>query len=141
MSKRSDRAVAAHKSGFNCAQSVLLAFCDRYEIDERMAAGVASALGGGLRCGEVCGAASGAALVIGLKYGQRDAADQQSKAHCNEEIKRFMFAFGEKCGAVRCADLLGELYGAPTPEQELRRGAMCDGFIRTAVELLEGMGY
>lgn len=141
MSKRSDRAAAAHKSGFNCAQSVLLAFCESYGLDERAAAGLASALGGGLRCGEVCGAASGAALVIGLKHGQRDAHDQKSKAHCNEEIKRFMSAFGEKYGAVRCADLLGDLYGERTPEQELRRGALCDGFIRKAVELLEAMGY
>lgn len=141
MSKRSDRAAAAHKSGFNCAQSVLLAFNKDLGLDERTAAGIASALGGGLRCGEVCGAASGAALVIGMKYGQRDAADQQSKARCNEEIKRFMSAFGEQCGALRCADLLGELYGERTQEQELRRGALCDGFIRTAVELLEAMGY
>ncbi|MEA5039357.1 MAG: C-GCAxxG-C-C family protein [Clostridiaceae bacterium] len=141
MSERSERAVAEHGRGFNCAQSVLRMFCEDYGLNARDAAALACGLGGGARCGELCGAASGAVLAIGLRYGQREAEDQEGKRHCAEETKRFLEAFQERCGALRCADLLGKLYGERTPAQEQQRGVLCGGFIRMAVELLEEMGY
>ena len=49
------------REGYNCAQSVLLAFGDLTGLEEDMAAKLASSFGGGLgRMREVCGAVSGA---------------------------------------------------------------------------------
>ena len=42
-------------SGYNCAQAVAVAFCDVTGLEERQAARMASAFGGGLgRMREVC---------------------------------------------------------------------------------------
>ena len=53
------------REGYNCAQSVLLAFGDVTGLDENTAAMLSSSFGGGLgRMREVCGAVSGAAMVL-----------------------------------------------------------------------------
>lgn len=140
MSERALRAVSEHESGFNCAQSVLRVFCEKYGLNANAASALACGLGGGVRCGEICGAASGAVLVIGLRYGQRDASDQEAKKHCAEQTKQFLSAFRQQCGALRCADLLDGL-SSGTPEQEQQRRMICGNCIRTAAELLEEMEY
>lgn len=70
MSEKSEKALALHNQVYNCAQSVVGAFCENYGIELEHALRLAGGLGGGLRSGEVCGAVSGAVMVIGLKYGQ-----------------------------------------------------------------------
>ena len=56
--------------GYNCSQSVLLAFCDDLGFDEQTALMLASPFGGGMgRLREVCGTLSGAYMALGLKRG------------------------------------------------------------------------
>ena len=53
-------------SGYNCAQSVVLAFKDDIGQDEEILKKVSSSFGGGLGgLREVCGAVSGMAIVLG----------------------------------------------------------------------------
>ena len=65
-----DRGIKAAElflSGYNCAQSVAVAYCDLLGLTEQQAAKMASAFGGGMgRLREVCGAVSGMYLVLGL---------------------------------------------------------------------------
>ena len=57
-------------SGYNCAQAVAVAFCDLTGLEEKQAAKMASAFGGGMgRMREVCGAVSGMLFVLGTRYG------------------------------------------------------------------------
>ena len=50
------------REGYNCAQAVLIAFCDLTGLEKETAAKTAVSFGGGLgRMREVCGAVSGAA--------------------------------------------------------------------------------
>ena len=54
-------------NGYNCAQSVAVAFCDVTGLEEKFAAKMVSSFGGGMgRLREVCGAVSGMCLVAGL---------------------------------------------------------------------------
>ena len=53
--------------GYNCAQAVAVAFCDVTGLEEKQAARMASAFGGGMgRMREVCGAVSGMMLILSL---------------------------------------------------------------------------
>ena len=70
MSKYTDRSVELFKSGFNCAQSVFAAFCDKVGMPEETALRVSAGLGGGVgRTREVCGALFGAAMRAGKLFG------------------------------------------------------------------------
>ena len=52
--------------GYNCAQSVAVAFCDVTGLEEKFAARMVSSFGGGMgRIREVCGAVSGMFFVLG----------------------------------------------------------------------------
>ena len=54
-------------AGYNCAQSVFLAFCDETGLDRETAARLASSFGGGMgRLREVCGAVSGMFMAAGM---------------------------------------------------------------------------
>ena len=143
MSTREERALALHATGYNCAQSVLGAFCEDDGLDVTAAMKVAGGLGGGLRYGEVCGAASGAVLALGLKCGQYIEGDQAQKSFCYKKTREFMDAFAAECGAVTCRDLLG----FDVNDEALRLAnrdrmkAVCGNAIACAVRVLEGMEF
>ena len=70
MSDKAERAVELFKTGgymYNCAQSVLGAFCEEFGLDLETALKLACGYGGGAtKYKGMCGAASGAIMVIGL---------------------------------------------------------------------------
>ena len=56
--------------GYNCAQSIILAFEDLLPADKITLSKMASSFGGGMgRLREVCGAVSGMFMVAGFLYG------------------------------------------------------------------------
>lgn len=58
--ERVAQAVAYFKEGYNCAQSVVLAYADLYGLTHDLALHVAASFGGGIgRMRETCGAACG----------------------------------------------------------------------------------
>ena len=66
----SDLAVENFKKGYNCSQSVVVAFCDVTGMTADYAARLSSSFGGGMgRMREVCGAVSGMLMVAGLLFG------------------------------------------------------------------------
>lgn len=61
------RAEELFHEGYNCSQSVLLAFADLTGVDEALLEKISIGLGGGVgRLREVCGAVSGMAMVAGF---------------------------------------------------------------------------
>lgn len=108
MSERTDKAVSLFKSGCNCSQAVVTAYCDQFGLDEKTAMRAACGLGAGLgRLREVCGAVSGMALLAGLKYGNEDPADAAGKKRTYEVVQQMAAAFRERNGNIVCQALLG----------------------------------
>ena len=99
-----EKAEKLHKSGFNCAQSVLGACGEYTGLDENTALAVSAGFGGGVRSGEICGAISGAVMAIGMAQ-QKDPADPETKAKTAAQTKELVKAFREKYGCVRCFEL------------------------------------
>lgn len=143
MSERLQKALELFDSGLNCCQSVLGAFNGQFGTDEQLLMRLASGFGGGMRCGEVCGAVSGAVMVVGLKYGQYFANDEDSKKKCYEITSEFMDEYLKRKGTVLCRELLG--YDVRDTEARAkfpgRQKQICPKAIETAVLILEEMGF
>ena len=139
MEDRVQKALSLFDNNFNCAQSVIGAFCGDYGMDESLALKLVSGFGGGLRCGEVCGAVTGAAMVIGLKYGQDTAGDLKAKEKCNLMVSDFMERYQKLQKSVLCRELLGyDIRDAEARKQfPGRQKEVCSNAIKTAVLLLE----
>ena len=67
---RSELAMNNFLKGYNCAQSVVLAFADIIDVDTDSLIRISSSFGGGMgRLREVCGSVSGMFIVAGYLYG------------------------------------------------------------------------
>ncbi|MCL2383825.1 MAG: C-GCAxxG-C-C family protein [Oscillospiraceae bacterium] len=109
MSERKEKAIKLFEQKYNCAQAVVLAYGDSFDLDEDALKKVTSGFGGGIAAtGEVCGAISGAVVALGLKYGFTDSLDTETRAKQKEVIRNFMNAFKANHKGVDCRELLTE---------------------------------
>lgn len=145
MRSNSENAVTLFNSGFNCSQSVLSTFCEKYGMRNDQALKMSCGLGGGVRSGELCGAVSGAVLVIGLKYGNDNTNNSNTKSMCYSKTVEFIESFKEMNHSIVCRDLLGSDISTKdgyiqAQEQNLFK-TTCIQMITDAVNLLERLGY
>ena len=145
MKTKSEVAVEKFQSGYNCAQSVLYAFGPDLGLDAETALKVATGLGGGMGGrGEVCGAVTGGILALGLKHGRGEQAEKSVAQQAYQKTGELMTAFERVRGSCICRTLLGGC-DLRTPEgmqqfrQEHLHQKVCEGCVRTAVEILAGM--
>lgn len=145
MKTRAEKAAELFNSGFNCAQSVLTVFSEKYGVSNETALKMSCGLGGGCRFGEICGAVSGAVLVIGLKYGQSNAEDKVSKSICYEKTVEFINEFKAANDFIVCRDILGcDISVKEEYERAQNRrlfDTLCVAMVKSAVEILVNLGY
>ena len=68
LEERVNRAVQNFEAGYNCAQSVFLAYSDIFELDMETAKKMSVSFGGGVgRMREICGTVSAMAMLAGFK--------------------------------------------------------------------------
>lgn len=121
MTDHSEKAMYLFKQGYNCSQSVVLAFCDKIGLDEETALKMSSSFGGGMgRLREVCGAVTGMFMVAGMLYGYSDPKDNKTKTEHYKLIQMLANEFREENGFIICRELLGLGAGADKPVPELR---------------------
>ena len=88
---RAEKAKEYFESGYNCSQSVAMAFADVMGMDVQMVAKLASGLGGGVgRLREVCGAVTGMTLAAGMLYGfdEPDRPEIKTEMHLSGESEK-----------------------------------------------------
>jgi C_GCAxxG_C_C family probable redox protein len=143
MTTYGEKAEKLFYEGYNCAQSVLLAFEDLTGLDTKTAAMLSSSFGGGLgRMREVCGAVSGAAMVLGIVRGYSDPDDREAKKAHYRLVQDFCARFSEKNGSIICRELLS---GVKTTEngipekrtEEYYKKRPCPFLVKNAAEILE----
>lgn len=143
MSEKQKRAVELFDEGFNCAQSVIAVFAHELPGDAATALRMAGGFGHGMRMGEVCGAISGAVMVVGLREGTDEPADQTAKAACNAQTLELMRTLTARLGACECRKLIVDealkARGSATCPGCTRRS--CAAVIEAAVEELEKRGF
>lgn len=113
---RSEHAGELFLTGYNCAQSVTMAFADLMGMDEQAAARLASPFGGGMgRMREVCGAVSGMLMVAGLLYGYDTPGDDVSKKAHYHLVQHLAGKFREEAGSIVCREILKNPPSDPNP--------------------------
>ena len=127
--------------GYNCAQSVVVAFCDVTGLEKDFAAKMSSSFGGGMgRLREVCGAVSGMLMVLGLLYGYDTAGDDVSKKKQYQDIQALCGRFREEVGSIVCREILGNPPTDPTPSprtEEYYAKRPCARMVMTAARLMD----
>ena len=95
-------------SGYNCAQSVALAFADITSLDKELVAKITASFGGGMgRLREVCGAVSGMAFVASFISPCPTADNAEAKKQNYALVQEFAEQFRKQNGAIVCRTLLG----------------------------------
>lgn len=133
------------RCGYNCAQSVLLAYADEMGLDREFALKLSSSFGGGMgRLREVCGAVSAMFMIAGMKYGYTKNNDDTKKAHHYALIQNLAEEFKQKHETIICRELLGytDEKSSPIPEErteEYYEKRPCENFIATACQILDSV--
>ena len=106
--ERALRAKEYFREGYNCAQSVALAYADITALDEQMVATITASYGGGMgRLREVCGAVSGMAFLASFISPCPTKDNAEAKKANYALVQEFAEAFRKQNGAIVCRTLLG----------------------------------
>ncbi len=144
MESKKRRIAEAHMlAGYNCAQSVMLAFAEEVGLTEKAAAKLMSGFGGGMGgLREVCGAVSAMVAVQSMLTGYEDPADRDGKIEEYRRVRAFADAFKTQNDSIICRELLtGEAARVnrdPYPRTpEYYRTRPCVKLVGDAAEILE----
>lgn len=129
MTERAEQALRLHDKGYNCAQAVVCAYCDRFGLDEETAYKMAEGFGLGMGLMDTCGALTGAFMLAGLRGSKGTAHPGETKGQTYKTTKMLAAAFREKNGTYLCRELKGVADG------KVRRS--CPGCIEDACMLVE----
>ena len=120
--------------GYNCAQSVVLAYADVMEVDENILAQMSAPLGGGIgRLREVCGAVSGGVMVISMLTGL-DTLIPEEKSRLYALERKFAEIFKDRTGSCICRDLIEK---HPHADTHNSKKPACQQLVGLAVEIIE----
>ncbi len=140
---RKEQAMQNFLDGYNCTQSIILAFEDLLTIDTETALKIASPFGGGMgRLREVCGSVSGMFMVLGYIKGYDEPKDFEGKKVLYEHVQELACRFEEENGSIVCRNLLGlsvqkEEATPSMRTEEYYRKRPCKEIIGCAAEILE----
>ncbi len=129
--------------GYNCSQSVFLAFEDKYDMDHSMAMKMSSSFGGGMgRLREVCGAVSGMFMVAGLLYGYDEPKNFEAKSEHYARIQELAGEYRERNGSIVCREILGLGKGKDDPvpsrrTKEYYQKRPCPDLVAMAAAIME----
>ena len=143
MTERAEKARNYFLEGYNCSQSVFLAFTDLTGFDEKTALLISSSFGGGMgRLREVCGAVNGMFMAAGVLYGYTDPKSNTEKMEHYKRIQELAEAFKERNGSIVCRDILGKIAEDKSfiPSErtaEYYKSRPCAKMVEDAVEILE----
>jgi len=105
---RAEEAKKQFEKGFSCAPAVFSTYSEQLGLGKELALKIACGFGGGIgRMGRTCGAVTGAVMVIGLKHGQVDLADEESRRKTHKLVKEFIDRFTALHGSIECRELIG----------------------------------
>lgn len=140
---RREKAINYFKEGYNCSQSVVMAFRDVLTIDANELCKIASPFGGGIsRMRETCGAVTGMVLVLGNLFGYATPEMGEKKHELYQKTQEILKIFENKYGSLTCRRLLNldTKHDDPKPSERDHSFFMnrpCPELIGGAAEILE----
>lgn len=108
MSEAAKKALENHDKGYNCAQAVACAFCEKLGRDEKQVFEMMEAFGLGMgNMNATCGAVSAMAAVVGMDLSDGNLDNPKTKKDCYRAVRKLTEAFAEKNGSLVCRELKG----------------------------------
>ena len=140
--EHSEKAAQLFLSGSNCAQAVVVAFCDVTGLEPAFAAKMSCSFGGGMgRMREVCGAVSGMLMVAGLLYGYVDPGEKDCDKMAHYQLVQYLAGrFREEVGSIVCREILKNPPSDPNPTPrtaEFYKHRPCARMVMTAARILD----
>lgn len=130
--ERVEKSRNSHISGYNCVQSVLLAYEDILSLEMKELLKVTIGIGRGIAgCGDICGTALAGAMLVSYANGISEA-NVQHKLATEKKVQAFLDEFKENYGALRCDDLLKDWKTNPESKKK-----PCREMIMEVVRMLE----
>lgn len=124
LNERIGRAENYFESGYNCAQSVFLAYADLFELNEELAKKMSVSFGGGIgRMREVCGTVSAMSMLAGFHHPVTEVNDLEQRALNYGKVQEMACAFKDKFGSIICRELLPPEDAATVSPQPAERTA------------------
>lgn len=138
----SDKAALLMKNGFLCSQSVFAILSEELGIEHNLALKLATGLGAGIAGqGDICGAVSGAILAIGLKHGNHEASDVDSRNKTFFLSQELIQRIKAKHGCYTCKGLTGIDFtrpeGAKLAQESGVMEKVCFKVIKDTVQIVE----
>lgn len=140
--QRATRARELFTSGYNCAQSVFVAYHDIVGLDAQLAATLSAPFGGGMgRLREVCGTVSALTLAAGFLSPAPDPSDHAARTADYALVQELAERFRAEHGAIVCRELLRLPPQKEAPEPEVRTEAYyrrrpCADYVAAAARIL-----
>lgn len=145
MITKAEQAKDFFAQGYNCCQSVVLAFAEEAGLAPEEAAKLVSGFGGGMgRLREVCGGVSAMVFLLGLIEGYSNPDEIIGKQRLYEQVQLVAGRFKEKHGSIICRELLeaSENTADTSPVPSARTAAYydrrpCAGLVASAAAIFE----
>jgi C_GCAxxG_C_C family probable redox protein len=130
------------EKGFSCAPAVFSAYSEQFGLEKELALKIACGFGGGIgRTGRTCGAVTGAVMVIGLKHGQADVTDEDSRKETHKLVRKFIDKFTKLHGSIECRELIGYDLSDSAELKLAKKNKVfqnkCRGFVYDSARILE----
>lgn len=120
--ERIDKALTLRKEGYNCAQTVMMAFPDATGVDDKTAAVMTASLGAGVASGEICGVANAIAIAQGFITADSSPLSKNKAMPATKKLlEEFSRPFG---GCLSCRELKGKC------------GKSCEELIASGISIL-----
>lgn len=139
---KAETAEKQFEKGVSCAPAVLSTYSEQFGLGKELALKLACGFGGGIgRTGRTCGAVTGAVMVIGLKHGQANLGDEESRQETHKLVGEFIDKFIAFHGSVECKELIGYDLSNSTELKSARESRVfeskCPRFVYDSARILE----
>jgi C_GCAxxG_C_C family probable redox protein len=133
-----ERCEALFNDGFYCAECVVQAVADHYDLESELLPRLATGFCSGMaRTGGTCGAVTGGVLALSLFLG-RATTEQPVEANY-ALVQTFVDGFKQEFGTLNCSDLLGCDLGNDAGRQQFQDQDLqqrCRGYSSYAAEMV-----
>jgi C_GCAxxG_C_C family probable redox protein len=107
MNSKAEKAIRSFRADLNCAQSVLTAYAEDFNLDPDLLSAISCGFGGGMgRLQETCGAVTGAFMVFGIHNSKNYKENKDLKDKTYAMVQQFSEKFKAIHGTLDCHALL-----------------------------------
>ncbi len=139
---RKQIAIETFRSGMNCAQSILSAYSDDFDLGCGASLELASGFGAGMgRLQKTCGAVTGSFMVIGINNSRNIPDDNIRASKTPDMIQSFNNEFIKRNRTTNCSELLNCDLNTEAGQELFKKNNLgeevCQKCIGDSIEIIE----